>query len=204
MLRILRNIFFIALLFAAAGWLLRRTGAIPEWRNPFAAKPVVIDNTPLLVQNIKSIAQLMTIEYFDEVVVDSTRSTVRMLPLPPFVFPEKAVLVLIVKGRLLAGLDLRQLNKSSFSGNTDSVVIELPRAKILEAIVNPTDVETFSERGTWNGNAVAALKQKAIAQMLRNAAAQGVLQRANEKARNLVQQLMLNAGYKKVSVTTRQ
>jgi hypothetical protein len=145
----------------------------------------------------------MTIEYHDEVVVDSTRSNTRILPLPPFIFTSGASLVLIVKGKLMAGLDLQRLDSSYFSGNRDSISIQLPRAKLLEVIVNPTDVETFVERGTWNSEAFAVLKQKAAAQIIRNATAQGVLHRADEKARNLVMQLMLNAGYKKVTVITR-
>jgi hypothetical protein len=200
MYRAFRNILMLVVVALLVLWLVGRTEIIPPFKNPFAAKPVVIDRTPLLVKNIKDIAQLMTIEYHDEVVVDSTRNNARILPLPPFIFSSNASLVLIVKGRLMAGLDLQRLDSSHFSGNIDSISIQLPRAKLLDVIVNPTDVETFLERGTWNSEAFAALKQKAAAQIIRNATAQGVLLRADEKARNLVIQLMLNAGYKKVTV----
>ena len=203
MYRVFRNILIFVVAVTIVWWLLGKTDFVPQFKNPFAAKPVLIDETPLLVKNIKAIAQLMTIEYHDEVVVDSTRSNTRILPLPPFIFTSGASLVLIVKGKLMAGLDLQRLDSSYFSGNKDSVSVQLPRAKLLEVIVNPTDVETFSEKGTWNSEAFAALKQKAAAQIIRNATAQGVLHRADEKARNLVIQLMLNAGYKKVTVISR-
>jgi hypothetical protein len=71
---------------------------------------------------------------------------------------------------------------------------------VLEVIMNPTDVETFSEKGKWTQEAVAALEAKAREQILSNATAQGVLRRADEKARNLVEQLFLNAGFRKVTV----
>lgn len=203
MTRPLRNIALVVFAVVAAIWLLRRTDVLPKWKNPFAAQPITIDNTPLLVKNVRSIAQLMTIEYYDEVVVDSTNNSTKMLPLPPFVFPVRQSLVLVVKGRLIAGLDLSRLDSSNFSGNKDSLHIVLPKAKILEVIVNPTDVETFSEEGNWNQQAVTALKEKAQFRITKNALNQGVLRRSDEKARNLVEQLMENAGYKKVVVTTK-
>lgn len=203
MTRSLRNIAFVVLAALAAIWLLSRSDVFTKLKNPFAAQPITIDNTPLLVKNVRSIAQLMTIEFYDEVVVDSTNISTKMLPLPPFVFPVKQSLVLVVKARLIAGLDLSRLDSSNFSGNLDSLHIALPKAKILEVIVNPTDVETFSEEGTWNQKAVTALKEKAQYRITKNALNQGVLRRSDEKARNLVEQLMVNAGYKKVAVTTK-
>lgn len=198
-----KNILLILLTIAATVWLLHRTDILPKWKNPFAEAPITIDNTPLLVKNIRSIAQLMTIEYYDEVVVDSTNNSSKLLPLPPFVFPVKQSLVLVVKGRLIAGLDLSRMDSTHFSGNTDSLHIVLPRAKVLAVIVNPTDVETFSEEGQWSQQAIAALKAKAQYRITKNALNQGVLRRSDEKARNLVEQLMVNAGYRKVEVTTR-
>lgn len=203
MSRSLRNIAIAVLAAIAAIWLLRSTDVLPKWKNPFEAQPITIDNTPLLVKNVRSIAQLMTIEYYDEVVVDSSNNSTKLLPLPPFVFPIKQSLVLVVKGRLIAGLDLSRLDSSNFSGNRDSLHITLPKSKVLEVIVNPTDVETFSEEGTWNQQAVTALKAKAQYRITKNALNQGVLRRSNEKARNLVEQLVVNAGYKKVVVTTK-
>lgn len=193
----------LVLLVAGLVWVLQRTGALPRWRNPFAAAPITIDNTPLLVKNIRSIAQLMTIEYHDEVVVDTSRGSARMIPLPPFVLPVKAKLVAIVKGKLIAGIDLSGLDSSRFSGTRDSIHIALPRAQVLQVIINPTDVEIFDEAGEWNQAALIALKGKAGYRITRNALAQGVLRRSDEKARSLVEQLMVNAGYKKVVVTSR-
>lgn len=203
MTRSIRNLALALLAVVAVLWLLRRTDLLPGWKNPFVANPITIDNTPLLVNNIRSIAQLMTIAYYDEVVVDSIQNNTRMLPLPPFVFPVKQSLVLVVKGKLVAGLDLSGLDSTHFSGTTDSLHVVLPKAKVLEVIVNPMDVVTFSEEGNWNQQAVTALKAKAQYRITQHALNQGVLRRSDEKARNLVEQLMVNAGYKKVVVTTR-
>lgn len=186
-------------LVVGALWLLQRASLLP-FRKLFEAKPITVAESPLLVKNIRAIAQLLTIEYYDEVVVDSTRGP-SIMSVPPYIFPMWQTLVLVVRGRLLAGLDLLRLDSSHISGSRDSVAIRLPRAQVLEVEMNPSDVETFAERGVWNQQAVAALTGKAKRQMLRNAASQGVLQRADAKAKDLVEQLMQNAGFKKVTIT---
>lgn len=200
-MRSLKNVLLFILFLFLVLWLARKQEWMPAFKNPFRAEPISIENTPLLLKNIRSISQLLTIAFYDEVIVDSTRSSARLLPLPPFVFPIEASLVLVVKGRLIAGLDLSTLDSSAFSGNRDSLHIQLPRAKVLDVIINPTDVETFSEKGQWNQQAVAALKIKAKNVVMRNALAQGVLRRSDEKAKSLVEQLMIHAGYKKVVVS---
>lgn len=202
MTRNLRSLIVLALLTLFVVIAARRCSRLPSMGDLFTPKPITIDNSPLLVKDIRAIAQLMTIEYYDEVVVDSSRSSGgKLISIPPFILPVRPSLVLIAKARLLAGLDLQRLDSSHISGTRDSVAIRLPRAQVLEVIMNPSDVETFVERGTWTQQAVVALHIKARTQVLRNAQAQGVLRRAEEKAITLVEQLMLNAGFKKVTVT---
>ncbi|RPD50766.1 DUF4230 domain-containing protein [Paracnuella aquatica] len=200
MKRILINVVLLVVLVAGSWWLLQRA-AIQPLREMFRSKPIVVDESPLLVQNIRELAQLMTIEYYDEVVADSSRGAA-LLPFPPYIIPARQSLVLVVKGRLLAGIDLQQLDTSHIRIYNDTISIVLPKAEVLEVEVNPSGIETFSEKGEWSQRAVAALTAKARDQMLRNAAAQGVLRRADEKGKQLVEQLLLYAGYKNVVVIT--
>lgn len=199
MKRLFRYIVLILILVVGGWWLLQRTLNLPDIRNLFRPQPILVEETPLLVKNIRAIAQLMTIEFYDEVVVDSSRNG-SAIPIPPYVMPGRQSLVLVVKGRLLAGLDLSKLDSNHFSGTLDSVVIKLPQAEILEVEMNPSGVETFAEKGQWSQQAVVALAAKAKEQMLRNAASQGVLHRADEKAKEVVEQLMRNAGFNKVII----
>ena len=52
-------------------WLMNKLSKIPSMRSLFTAEKVVIDQTPILIKNIKTIAQLVTVTSYDEVVVDS-------------------------------------------------------------------------------------------------------------------------------------
>jgi hypothetical protein len=55
---------------------LSRLNIIPSLSNLFKSKPVTIDNTPVLVKEVKNIAQLMTMSSYDEVVVDTAKLSV--------------------------------------------------------------------------------------------------------------------------------
>ena len=201
-----RNTLFILIVLAAAFFIVKKTAVWPSIENIFSQKPVVIDNTPILIKQIKEIAQLMTIEMHDEVVVDSAKITklnaiAMMYPLNTIPLITVPQVVLIVKGKVIAGMDLQQLNKNSVHVMNDSIHIELPKAKILDVIINPSDVTTFIEKGDWTPKEVTAVKRKAEQKMVKDAHDQNVLKRAELKAVSVVEDLMLSTGYKKVLVT---
>lgn len=209
MTRTLRRLLFTVSIAVLVFFLARRTTLFDPVKNLFKPKPVVVDETPLLVAQLKNIAQLMTIEAYNEVVVDSTRFP---FGIPPRVFDAlpgnplslfgASQLVLIVRGKIVAGVDLQKLDSSYIKVKGDSLFIQLPRATVLDVIINPSDVETFIERGEWNEGAATALKIQARNQMTQQALAQGALQQADSRARQLVYELFKNAGYKTVLVTT--
>ena len=136
-------------------WILKKINIVPSLADIFKPKPVVIDETPILIKEIKSIGQLITYTAFDEVVADSTISSKasvfmnsfnRLAPIPVFPSIDKQ-LVLIGRGKVLAGTNLQLLNDSSVCIKDDSVTVHLVKAQILDAILIPGDVETFVEKG---------------------------------------------------------
>lgn len=206
--RFLRTIILLIIVAIAAIFLLRQYNPFTNFKNPFAEEPVTIDPSPVIIRQIKEIAQLMTVETYDEIVMDSARVPKTQIPvIAPFgVFSVPGInkIVLIIKGRTLAGLDLKELQPEDIQPfKKDSITIQLPRAKILEVIVNPSDVETFIEKGEWSPEAVTILKKNAQIKMVRNALEQNVLPKAEEKAITLVADLLRNSGFKKVTVTVK-
>jgi len=209
MSRMLRRIFlWIALIFILL-LVVQRTMLFPSLRTLFQPKAIAVDETPLLVNEIRNITQLMTIEAYNEVVVDSTRfpfgippRIFKNIPGNPLALFPTAQLVLIVRGKVVAGVDLKNFDKNKVQIQGDSLFIQLPRAVILDVITNPSDVETFVERGEWNEAAATILKSRARSRLVQQALAQGALQQADAKARQLVQALFKNAGYKEVIVTS--
>jgi hypothetical protein len=189
--------------------LLRKTEAFNSLKNVFAQKEIKVDETPLLVTQIKSIAQLLTIEALNEVVVDSTRSpfgllpeVLKNLPTTPLRFLGASQLVLIVRGTVRAGVNLEQIDERSIRIIGDSLFVALPPAIVFDIITNPFDVETFIEKGEWNPAAATALQAKARQQLVQQALAQGLLQQANNNARQLIYGLLKNTGYAYIQVTT--
>ncbi len=209
MTRMLRRLLLFILLFLVVMLLIRKTNLVPSLRNVFTSKAVVVDETPLLVTEIRNIAQLMTVEAYSEVVVDSTRYP---LGIPPRIFNAipgnplglfgASQLVLIVRGKVIVGVDLKNINANNVLVKGDSLFVQLPRAQVLDIITNPSDVETFIERGNWDERAATVLKVRARNKLVQQALAQGALQQADSKARQLVYELLKNTGYKWITVTT--
>ena len=187
-------------------WLLNTLGKIPSMRSLFTAEKVVIDQTPILIKDIKTIAQLVTVTAYDEVVVDSLvynraaavfdmfRSVTPLAMLPS---PQKQ-LVLIGRGKVLAGTNLQKLNDQRIVIHNDTAWIQLPQAEILEAIINPLDFETFEESGKWSDDEVIAVKVKARDKMISRAIERGILEKADKKANAVIENFLHSAGFKVV------
>jgi hypothetical protein len=209
MKRTLRLVLYFVSIVAGLFFLARHTTLFDGLKNIFKPAPVLVDETPLLVAQIKNIAQLMTVEAYNEVVVDSIRypfgippRVFKAIPGNPLAFFGASQLVLIVRGKVVAGVDLQKLDTSNIRLKGDSLLIQLPRAAVLDVITNPSDVETFIEQGDWDQPAATALTLQARDRMVQQAVAQGALQQADARARHLVHELFKNAGYKNVFVIT--
>lgn len=208
--RSLRRLFIIILLLFTVVFVVKRMHVFPSIGSLFKPKPVVVDESPLIVTQVKSLAQLMTVEVYNEVVVDSMRFP---LGVPPQLFNAipgnplglfgASQLVLIVRGKVICGVNLQTLDTAAIRLRNDSLFISLPPAQVFDVITNPSDVETFIEKGTWSEAAATALKLKARQQLLNQAIAQGALTQADSKARELVYGFLKNLNYKYVAVSTR-
>lgn len=179
------------------------------WPSPagwFTSQPVIIDETPILISEIKTIAELHTAKLYCEVITDSVvLSTTDMainalrdaLAFPPAsgTFSMTKKLVLVAKGQVIAGLDLSQLTEKDFTFKKDSVWLRIPTATILDVITNPSDFEIFLEEGTWTFSEVALVKQKAVTQMELEAEKRALLMQANNRAMILMKNFLNASGF---------
>lgn len=181
---------------------LAKLDILPSLRNLFRSKPVVIDSTPVLVKEMKNIAQLMTMSSYDEVVVDSSKSWSAEFPgfSAEKSISSKSQLVVIAKGQIVAGIDLQELDQNKIVLAGDSVSITLPKAKVLDAIVNPSQYEIFIEEKGWEPGEVNSIKVRARDQMIDRALRQGLLTKADTKARMIMENFLRSAGFKRISV----
>lgn len=176
---------------------------IPSITNIFKPKSVTIDETPILIKDIRSIGQLITYVAYDEVVADSiipsnTSALIRAFnTVSPVNLPTTDKrLVLIQKGKVFAGLDLAKLRDEDVKVTNHTAYIRLPAPTILEVVSNPSDIEIFSEQGKWNEGEVAAVKMKAQRMLVQRAQQRGIIDRAGVKASSLIDKFVTDAGYK--------
>ncbi|MBZ5855570.1 DUF4230 domain-containing protein [Flavihumibacter profundi] len=193
----------IYVLVVKAGWL-------PSPSMIFKPAPVLIDQTPILINEIRQVSQLVSITAFDEVVV----STVKPAPvgsarqLLHLVTPTAGLaldhLVLVVKGTVQVGTDLGGLSDQQVFASGDSVSLTLPAAKILQVTANPSGTETFIEEGIWLPAEVNTLKLKAIEQLKARAIEKGLLHKADVQSLQVMQHFLKALGYTRVRVVTSQ
>ena len=178
--------------------------------NPFVSKPVVIDDTPVLVKEVKNIAELFSVCFYDEVIVTAHKmeesTTDKTTNVVGSIIGKKAKdstqreLVLIVKGRTYAGVDLASLNDNSFTKKDSSISIKIPQPKIIDVVVNPSDVTVFSETGSWTNDEVANLKIKAKDMIREKAVKNGIIEKSKKKSVFTLESLFTLIGKKKVTV----
>lgn len=200
-----RYLWLIVLLLATV-LLLQQIKWLPSFKDVFTSQPLEIDNTPLVIKEVNALAQLITITAYNEVVIEQTIKGVPVFSgplvpsLPGIKFPDKKI-ILIGKGKILAGVELSKLSDKDIFVKGDSVAIHLPKALLLQVILNPSDFETFEETGTWTDDEVRAVKQKLKDKLIITVLRQNIIQKAGDKAKLIMENFLQNSGFKKVTVT---
>lgn len=191
--------------------LLMRVNFLPSLGNIFYRQPMQIDDTKILIKEIRPLGQLVTVTAYDELVMDSIKynkpgvadQLLRMAsPVP--VNSNYDELVLIAHGRVLAGTDLNKIAATDVYVKKDSASVLLPPAVVLDVIINPSDFETFSESGIWESEEVTILKESARNILQKRALQQGLLQKANLQAVLTIKNFLSAAGFKKINVAINQ
>jgi len=160
-----------------------------------------------VIKEIKAIAELNTATMYQEIVLDSVAISSSPVPvmINPFSFSPRPVIlkkeiVLIIKGRVTAGIDLKNISDKEVFVQDDSVSIKMPAAKITDVFLNPSGIETFYEQGSWSNEEVTLVKQSARRKLLAEADRQQLLKKANIKARAVLEQFLRAAQFKKINI----
>ncbi|MNV06396.1 hypothetical protein D3C71_967710 [compost metagenome] len=142
---------------------------------------IVLDETPLKVEQIRSILQLNTLKFQDEAVVDTVEyyksdtealfgSLDKMMDVDQIKHGLsgdgiRRRLTLIMKGELLYGVDL-QRKDFQFVSKEDSLVILIPKPELLSIALNPKGTEVYIENGEWKDYERMSLQRKARTKMI--------------------------------------
>lgn len=182
------------------------------WQKKDENSRFEIENSPIKVEMVKNIAQLASISYKDEVVVDTAElygneqemllgNLSKLADLENLKHGIKATnikrrLTLIVKGEVLIGFDLK--NKEFRIEEHDSIIqIFMPEPKIIDVLSTASSTRVFQENGVWNDYEITNLKNKARNKMRLNAEALNLRDKAKENAKRFLSQLIIK-GNKKI------
>ena len=163
-------------------------------------RPLTIDDTPVIVSKIRSLGELTTACYYDEMVLSETK---------PNAFSSSALgslaeglgkdvddhLVIIAKGTVRAGLDLMEMTEEDIRFVGDTAYIRLPAPQYLDVIVNPSDFEVFAETGKWTHEEITGLQETARTRLLMGADHYGLKSRAYAGAMDAVTELLAASGF---------
>lgn len=166
----------------------------------FGKKPLTIEKTANVVDEIKKIGELTTACYYEEIAMhDSRIDTTSILGITHHKNNE---IVLIGKGIVRAGFDLRKISEDALNAHGDTLEIRLPDVEIFDAILNPSDFSIEYEDGTWDNEMLKPIKAEAKKQLEANAIASGILKKADESGRKHLKSLFATFGYNEVSFET--
>lgn len=137
-----------------------------------------LEDRPLKIETIRKIAELSTVSYTDEAVMDTieyykdlgeqvTGNIVKLSDLENWKYSIrgsniKRRLTLIVGGEVRFGFDLKD-TVFNLSYSQDSVFVQISEPKILDILVVPSKTIVFQEHGEWHDRARRKLQQKAVA-----------------------------------------
>ena len=166
-------------------------------------EPTVATSTPV-VQQIQNLQELSTTVHTVETVVpasaerklgDISLATTRLL--------------YIARGEIRAGVDLSELTAEDIVVSERQIEIDLPGAKILDSKIDVNHSRVYDyDRGFLNlGPDVAPelqtiAQRKTLARIVNTACNEGILDRANTKAKSAITQLLSNTGERQVIVNT--
>ena len=184
----------LAVLVVAAAFLLPRLGQRGR-------RALTIDDTPVIVTKIRSLGELTTACYYDEMVLTRSKpnafssSALGSLARDGFGKDVDDHLVVIAKGTVRAGLNLMDMTEDDIRFAGDTAYIRLPAPQYLDVIVNPSGFEVFAETGKWSHEEITGLQETARQRLLMGADHYGLKSKAYAGAVDAVTELLAASGF---------
>ena len=171
----------------------------------FLKRELSIEKTANVVEEVKKIGEFTTACYYEELPLRDIRvDTIKREGLFGIgagkSFKENEI-VLVGKGRVRAGFDLSKVKEGDMDVHGDTLEMKLPRAELFDIIMNPSDFTTEYESGTWSHELTKPIKERAKADLEKNAIDYGILQKAEESGLKRLEMLFKTFGYNTVLLT---
>jgi len=175
---------------------------ISAW-NPFAGPEPYIEVGPTVVESVRDVAKLTTVEVVESTLIEKGNDSGWL----NWATGDKIVMMVVAE--IGAGVDLSGLSPTDFDVDpeTGSVIVDLPNAEI-QYVATDNDATQVFDRDTGlltKGDPQLESDARQVAEQILVEAAlgQNILQRADQNAREVVENLLMLAGYTSVDFTVR-
>lgn len=166
-----------------------------------------IADTPAVVIAIRQIAELTTFCLFEEKIMVERKAkdfvdnklgnfiATKMNRQDGLIYDE---ICIIAKGTIRAGYKLDKLTGDDMQVIDGVLHLKLPKAEILDVIVNPKGYDFYVEDGDWNEAQVKEIKTQAKKQIETDALNLGIIEKATKNGEAKLKALFLSFGFKDV------
>ena len=176
-----------------------------KWDLNIFGDELKIDKTENVIEEIRKISELTTACYYQELVIKDYKAEPTILNGVSQAMrlggdSTRYEIVLIAKGSVRAGFDLSNISKDNLSVDADTLAITLPRAQVMDVIVNPSDCEIYSEEGNWTNEEIANIKYKTSERLRRNALQDGLIEKAETSGVEKIKMFFKAFGFSNVKI----
>jgi len=174
-------------------------GLVPSI-NILTTPTVTIDTSrPTVVDQVRALSKLETIHYQLEKVVSGKSSG----PLPDFLTSDK--ILLVAHGEVVGGVDLGKIVDDDITVMSDTVTIRMPKPEILYSKLDNDKTYVYDRQtGVFSRpdpNLETQIRQAAEKDILDTALEDGILDKAETNAQDVIRTLLNGLGYKEVHFT---
>jgi hypothetical protein len=166
---------------------------VANFLNP---TPTILPNPETIIQNVRTLARLETIQYSVEKVISAES---RQGPLG-FLFGDR--LLLVAHGEVIAGVDLSKLTVDDIRLEGDAVHIQLPQPEIFIATLNNDKTYVYDRNvgilTSGNIDLESDARQAAEDEIEQAALEDGILEQAQQNAEVYLERLLGDLGYSDV------
>jgi hypothetical protein len=167
--------------------ILDRIGAI------LGIKSVTEQETVIIIEEVRNIAQLLTQKYYDEIFFDSG------IIEASFLQRDKRIAI-IAEGYVNAGFDLSSLNENALQVEKGIAILKVPAPKILSVVSNPSNQEVFIARGFISQDEQNHINGIIRETLKENAVRAGILERSARQGRAVLTKLLSLFGFDNVRI----
>ncbi len=194
--RLINVVFYLAIL---AGLMLMFGFVLPRLSR-LSSSPR-ISSTPVILQQVQTLSQLVTVKWvMEKVVICDDPKTLSFLELPLGLGESRVLLV--AHGIVKAGINMSEIKEGDIQISKNKIILNLPPARVFDTYLDDKLTQVIDyKKGllrSFNKDLEQNARQQAVLDINRAAREGGILKDADERARTQLTNLFHQLGFEEV------